>query len=220
MTTGVLLQDSKTYRVKKIQEELMVTGKGDSPLWKVAGQLSDFVYPWENERPSGTSFKALHSKDWLYCLFTSSADDIKVYVDKNDKTEVVNSERVELFFKIDDRLSPYYCLELDPNGRVFDYKAEYQRKFDVKWSWPAGQLLVKAVRTKSGYTVEIAISKGSLKELGLLQGKFLKTGLYRGECVELNGNEATLKWVSWVKPSSPTPDFHIPSSFGVLELTD
>jgi hypothetical protein len=49
---------------------------------------------------------------------------------KNDKLEVVNSERVEIFFRKDEALTPYYGLELDANGRVLDYEAEYHRKFN------------------------------------------------------------------------------------------
>jgi hypothetical protein len=73
---------------------------------------------------------------------------------------------------------------------------------------------------KEGYTVELAFSKKSLRALGLLTDNRLLAGLYRGNCVALNGKAATLKWISWVKPDSKTPEFHIPSSFGVLMLED
>jgi len=224
MATGILYhptEGSKTYTVKKIQgKELVITGKGDSPLWKNAKELSDFTYPWEKEKPPFTSFKALHSTDWLYCLYNVFDDNINIFVDKNVKSEVGASDRVEIFFKIDDRLSPYYGLEMDPLGRVMDYKAEYYRKFDSKWEWPAGQLIIKTEVRKDGYTVEVAISKKSLKELGLLKDATLMAGLYRGNCIALKGNEANLKWISWVRPDSETPDFHIPSSFGILRLED
>jgi hypothetical protein len=213
-------KDNKTYTVKSIRDELPLTGKGDNSLWKKASELSDFIYPWENEQPPLTSFKALHSKDWLYCVFYVKDDNIKVYVDKNDKSEVVFSDRAEIFFKKDDLLSPYYGLELDPLGRIYDYQAEFHRKFDRTWSWPNGQLVVKTARTDDGYTIELAISKASLVQLGLLKNKILQAGLYRGECVELVGKEATIKWISWVRPASETPDFHIPSSFGMLLLED
>jgi hypothetical protein len=212
--------DNKTYPVKRIQGELQVTGKGDSPFWKEAGELTDFIYPWENEEPPLTSFKALHNADWLYCLFRAEDDNINLFVDKNVKSEVGASDRVEIFFKIDDHLSPYYGLEMDPLARVMDYKAEYYRKFDQGWSWPAGELVIKTDLGKDGYTVELAFSKKSLNALGLLKAKRLLAGLYRGNCIALKGKEATLKWISWVKPDSTTPDFHIPSSFGILILED
>lgn len=214
------LIDTKAYHVKKIKDkELIVTGKGDSPLWKQANELSDFVYPWETEQPPYTLFKALHTQDWLYCLYDVKDDNINVYVNTNDKSEVVHSDRVEIFFRKDDRMSPYYGLELDPLARVLDYEAEYHRKFNDQWTWPAGQLIVKSSRRKDGYTVEIAIQKKSLLELGVLNGNRIEAGLFRGNCVEIDLKEdKKIKWISWVKPASETPDFHVPSAFGVLML--
>jgi hypothetical protein len=221
--TGILhfqSPDIKTYQVKKITEELVVTGKGDSHLWKKGNTLTNFNYPWEKEKAPQTVFKALHSNDWLYCLFEVSDNNVNIYKDTNEKSEVVFSDRVEIFFKKDDDLNPYYCLELDPLARVFDYEAKYHRQFNSEWSWPAGELVVKSSRKKEGYIVEIAISKRSLNQLGMLKDKNLQAGLFRGNCISLSGKEATIKWISWVKPKSPDPDFHIPSAFGVLTLED
>jgi len=221
MTIVTITEETKTYTVKKIESgELVVTGKGDSPSWKKGTALSDFEYPWEGKKSTTTSFKALHDSEWFYCLFDVHDPDVKVYVVNNNKLEVINSDRVEIFFKKDDRLLPYFCLELDPNGRVLDYEAQYHRNFNPEWSWPSGQLTVKASRTKEGYKVEIAIRKESLRQLGLLQGNTLQAGLYRAECTSLEGDKATMSWISWIKPNSETPDFHISSSFGRLILED
>ena len=221
VTLDTSIKETKTYRVGRIPDgALAVTGKGDNPHWKKAAALSDFSYPWEKDNPPATSFKALHNADWLYCLYTVSDENINIFVDKNEKSEVGASDRVEIFFRINERLSPYYGLEMDPLGRVMDYKATYHRKFDSSWKWPAQQLIIKTDVRKDGYTVEIAISKKSLNELGLINGTHLEAGLYRGNCISLIGKEAELKWISWVKPDSKTPDFHIPSSFGVLVLED
>ena len=222
MTTGIshhLTVEAKTYSVKKIEKELVITGKGDSPLWKNANELTDFIYPWEKEKPPFTLFRALHSKDWLYLLYNVKDEMVNIYVKDNDKRDVAYSDRVEIFFKQDDLLEkPYYGLELDPAGRVLDYRAKYHRQFNDPWFWPVGQLVVKTSRTKDGYIVEVAISKTSLEQLGLLKDNSLKAGIFRGECIKLTGDESSLKWISWVKPDSITPDFHIPSPFGVLLL--
>lgn len=223
MATVTLVEDTKTYHVKKIQgTTLAITGRGDSPEWKKAVELSDFLYPWEPGEKKSTSltFKAMHSKDWFYCLYEVKDSDIKIYVKSNDKSEVARSERVEIFFRKDDRLSTYYGLELDPLARVLDYEAEYHRKFNSNWTWPAGKLIVKSNRTKEGYTVEVAIEKASLKSLGLLSGKKIEAGIFRAECDDINGSEEAMKWISWLKPDSKTPDFHIPSSFGILLLEE
>jgi hypothetical protein len=213
-------ENGKVYQVKKISEAITITGKGDNPLWKKANQLTDFTYPWETEKPSPTLFKALHNNEWLYCLYEVDDADIKLYVDTNEKHEAVRSDRAEIFFKKDDRMSPYYCLEIDPLARVFDCKGEHYRKLDTNWSWPEGQLIVKADLRKDGYTIEIAISKASLKDLELLHDQTLLAGLFRADCIELKGKEANFRWISWIKPASETPDFHIASAFGKLVLLD
>ncbi len=213
-------EPTKTYPVKKISGAIALTGKGDDPRWKQASELTDFSYPWEKEKPPTTKFKALHNDSWLYCLFDVTDDHIILATDPNDKSAVASSTRSEIFFRIDDRLAPYYCLELDPRGRVLDYQANYYRKFNSNWSWPKGHLIIKTAKGKHGYTIEFAISKESLRNLGLLKNKTLQAGLFRADCMEAGSSDANFKWASWVKPDSKTPDFHIPSSFGVLLLED
>lgn len=208
----------KSYSVRKINGKFTVSGTGHDPQWKHAMILTDFGYPWESEAPPPTTFRALHDDQWLYCLFEVKDEKVHILRDKDHKSEVASSSRAEIFFRIDERLSPYYCLEIDPIARVFDYKATYHRNFDLTWSWPQGHLIVKSDRTADGYTVEIAVSKASLKELGVLRNNMLEAGLYRGDCSPRSEGEYDFKWISWVRPDSKTPDFHIPSSFGVLRL--
>jgi Carbohydrate family 9 binding domain-like len=214
------IQDSpaRTYTVKRIVNDFPIDGMGSHSGWQDVESLNDFSFPWENEPLPSLSFKALHTMDWLYCLFTVMDTNINAFVDKGDKREVINSDRVELFMRKSEKMIPYYCLELDPLGRVLDYKAEYYRRFDMNWSWPIDQLKVKASRSQSGYSVEVAIGKKSLMELGLLSNQQIEAGIFRGKCMEIREGEANLKWISWVTPDSKNPDFHIPSSFGVLVL--
>jgi hypothetical protein len=141
-----------------------------------------------------------------------------VYVAKNAKPEILQSDRVEIFFRKDERMNPYYCLEVDPLARVYDYQAVYHRQFNVQWFWPADQLQASSHQTQEGYVVTLAVSKKSLMDFGLLDGGRLQVGLFRGKCVAIHPDESEMKWISWVEPDSTTPDFHIPSAFGSFEL--
>jgi len=210
--------DKESYPVKPVAETISITGKGDDPLWKNAVELSDFIYPWEDADPSFTSFKALHNNEWLYCLFNIEDDEVLIYTDRNEETDALNSDRAEIFFKTRATTLPYYCLEIDPVPRVFDSKGQFQKQIDREWDWPKDQLIVRSARSENGYSIEIAISKQSLATLDLIRGNRIEAGLYRAECVHLDGRKATFRWVSWIKPDSETPDFHIPSSFGTLIL--
>jgi Carbohydrate family 9 binding domain-like len=213
-------QMTKTYEVKSIDEGLLnINGKGDNPIWKQANILSEFQYPWNEGTPPLMTFQALHDGDYLYGLYrVIDQKKILIYQQNNTKREILSSDRVEIFFRKDEKMDPYYGLELDPLGRIYDQEAHFHRKFNSEWTWPAGELLVKGEINPTGYTLEFAISKKSLIKLGLLSNNKIESGLYRGECIELDGNKADFKWISWVKPDSQTPDFHIPSSFGILFL--
>ncbi len=217
-------EDPYLYPVKKItSNSLQLSGTGADDLWQEATAMSDFIYPWREEIPPQTTFKALWDDENLYFLYRAEDEDIVLKMDSSlsEKMQAVASDRVEIFFKSDDKMDPYYSLEMDALGRVFDSKGKHYREIDANWSWPEGGLILKASQDESGYWVEGAISLASLKELGmLLEGNLLKVGLYRGEYVRMGNDEIDIKWISWVKPDSPTPDFHIPSSFGRLQLVE
>lgn len=222
-TAGILSAISsacaQTYVVKKVSPgSILVTGKGDSKAWEQANVLTDFMYPWDSVSAPPTSFSALWDGQWLYCLYRVTDDSVILSVKKNDKIEVGESDRVEIFLTTDSTLSPYYCLEMDASARVLDYTASYYRKMHYDWQWPSGQLVVKSSPTPAGYMVEVAISVQSLQSLGLLKGGRLQAGLFRAENKGFVNGRADLRWISWVRPASPTPDFHIPSAFGVLVL--
>ena len=46
---------------------------------------------------------------------------------------MAKEDRVELFFSNLTTLSEYYCIEIDPLGRILDYSAKHNRKFDENW---------------------------------------------------------------------------------------
>jgi hypothetical protein len=210
----------KPYLVRKISGDLAVTGDGSSPEWKQSASLVDFSYPWEKETARRTAFKSVHGERWIYFLFEVDDPQVHVEVVTNDKLEVIDSSRVEIFFRTDERLSTYYCLEMDAAGRVLDYCGHFHRRFDFSWGWPAESLEVKARRHGGGYTVEAAVSKDSLKSLGLLSttSPHLQAGLFRAECTHTVAPREHMRWISWIHPDSASPDFHIPSAFGELNL--
>jgi hypothetical protein len=214
----------KIYIVKRIApNQLTVEGRIMNPIWEQANINSDFTFPWEDEEAPKTTFRALCDNENLYFRFDVQDDNVLTHVREDHKMEVVDSDRVEIFFRQDDKLNPYYCLEMDARGRVLDYMTKYYRDFDYEWQWPQiNSLSIKASEKKGGYVVEGFISLDSLKELGLLKNNQLEAGLYRGYCMNLpeENKAANLRWISWVKPDSDKPDFHMPSSFGKLVLEE
>lgn len=209
-----------TYLVHRTPGDFAITGDGSSPRWQQSTALSAFSYPWEAQTPPRTIFKALHGDQWIYFLFDAYDSNIHVEVGSNAKQDVIDSSRVEIFFSINENLTPYYCLELDAAGRILDYQGRFHRQFDFGWSWPKDELVVRASRRQHGYTVEAAVSRKSLSALGLLPegGNTLHAGLYRAQSTQTIAPREHMRWISWVRPESATPDFHIASSFGRLLL--
>lgn len=112
-------------------------------------------------------------------------------------------------------LARYYCIEIDPLGRVHDYAAQHYRQFDrlleLSWSARGGHARL-APRLHSR-------SRGSLCHAQRLDGSCNGTGrdtAHRsvprrvsprrlGRCAgRLDG---------WVRPATTEPDFHVPSAF-------
>lgn len=212
----------KTYTIHKIAaNSLNANGKVDHPLWAKADVLTDFLSPWEVVPSVGMEFRALHDGVNLYVSY--KVKDGSLYIDKTDnsKKSVDNSDRVELFLRADDRLDPYYCLEIDPMARLQDFKAHPNRQFDFDWNWPKADLQISSNIQPTAFSVEVVISIASLEKLGLLQkdGR-LEAGIYRAKYnLRANGQYAPT-WMTWVDPQTATPNFHIASSFGELLFKD
>lgn len=139
----------KTYTVKFINnQELKFTGIGDHILWKNAAVLSDFSSPWEKEPITKTTFRALLNDTHLFFYF--DVEDTSIHVNKTcDTNKSINvSDRVELFFRTNKNLNPYYCLEIDSTPRIMDFKAQPNKVFDFDWNWPKSNITVKSNRTK------------------------------------------------------------------------
>jgi hypothetical protein len=211
-----------TYIAKRISNEMNANRNTRVfPNWDQAIVLNEFTYPWPEERAGNITFRALWNDFRFYFRFDVLSSDVKVFSETNHKMEVIESDRVEIFFRTDSNLNPYYCLEMDPLGRMLDYRARYYRQFEYNWQWPdEDQIGITASVSEAGYAVEGSISMASLNQLSLLTGHELQAGLYRGECTGITEKKGRFKWISWVKPESEKPDFHIPSSFGVIKLQE
>jgi hypothetical protein len=211
----------KEYHVEIIDKnEKNVTQILDPVFWEKANCLTDFTSPWNNDPVLKIEFRALWDLDYLY--FNFQVFDSEVYIDRKDNStdSICNSDRVELFFRKNEKLSPYYCLEMDVDARILDFEAYPNWNFDYNWRWPEKQLEIQSVKGQKSFTVAGRISIASLKELDLIQGNIIEAGVYRAKfSKDENGNyEPT--WITWVDPNTAEPNFHIPSSFGKFVLKE
>ena len=193
---------------------LQVDGRLIEPAWGTAERQTDFRYPWSSHMAPATEFRALADDERLYFAFEVSDRDVVVVEDFASESSVDQEDRVEVFFARDAALNHYFCLEIDPLGRVHDYAASYHRKFDSDWNCPG--LRAAGRMTPNGYTVEASVPLKTLSGLmgrPISPGSSLRIGLFRAEFRHGALGKAEADWLSWVKPDAPTPDFHVPSAF-------
>lgn len=210
----------KKYKVLKVENnQLTITGKAKDTLWDKADVLIDFVSPWDNEIPKRMEFRSLWDEQNFYFCF--KVFDNQVYIDTadNSKNSIANSDRVELFFRSNDLMSPYYCLEMDPTPRLLDFKAFPNRNFDFNWNWNEEDITLKSNFNSKGFIVEGKISLESLKKLDLIQNNGnIETGIYRAKYNKNKEDIYEPTWITWVDSKTKTPEFHTKTSFGILCL--
>lgn len=188
--------------------------------WSRAHSLTDFGFPWEKTAAPSTEFRALWDETHLHFRFDCVDHDLVLGGGETEKQRVLGSDRVELFFTPSLELNPYFCLEVAPNGDVYGYRAQTYRKFDDDFAWQG--LALSALIDGASYTVSGSLPLSTLRLLGVLQSEArqLLVGVYRAEFWREAAGGVHFGWMSWVAPSTATPDFHVPSSFGVFELVD
>ncbi|MDR2224480.1 MAG: carbohydrate-binding family 9-like protein [Providencia sp.] len=209
---------AKEYQINHTDKLKSLNDAQNEAVWQQAEVLTDFIYPWEKETPPKTDFRALWSDDALYFRFIADDKDIQLGDNADKDQAVLDSDRVELFFATSPELKPYYTAEMDPKGRTFDAKANYYREVDPSWNWETLQTVGKM--TPNGYVLTGKIDLDEFTRLNLWQDKDKQTlmcAILRGE-FSAGEEKQVRKWISWVKPDSVKPDFHIPSAFGACKF--
>jgi hypothetical protein len=196
----------KEYKVIHIAaQSLKIDGKDNDSIWDKAVSLTDFCSPWEDTTFDKIEFKALWNKENLLCRFRVEDPEVHIDITEVGNKSINISDRVELFFRIDDSLSPYYCLEIDPSARIMDFRAQPARQFDFDWNWPAKHIEVRSVMQPDYFIVEIALSIDFLKELGILKNGQLETGIFRAKYKQQENGSYKPIWITWVDPKTETP---------------
>ncbi len=182
--------------------------------------VTEFGFPWSEKPSPRTVFRTRTDGDLLRFAFEVDDDDVVVSDAWDGESTVDGEDRVEIFFARDADLADYWCIEIDPLGRVHDYHARHYRVFDADWDCPG--LKAEGSSTPTGYAVRGSIPLATLAELmgrPIGRGSELRVGLFRaefrGEGPEARG-EADDNWISWARPAVEKPDFHVPEAFRTI----
>ena len=194
--------------------EVRIDGDLTEPVWQRAEVLRAISFPWSKRAAPGTELRAFADAGRFYFAFDVSDDHVVVEKDFAGEPTVDKEDRVEIFFARDVELERYFCLEIDPLGRVHDYTASHYRKFDSSWNC-AGLRAAGSVRP-GGYTVEASLPLKTLSEImqrPVAAGGSLRLGIFRAEFRSGALGNADDNWLSWIQPDAAKPDFHVPSAF-------
>lgn len=211
----------KTYPIHKINPNLLqINGNTSHYLWEKAAVLKDFSSPWHCEDNEDIEFRALHDGEKLYLSYR--VYDVSLHIESNDnsKKSIDESDRVELFMRADEHLNPYYCLEIDPLGRVQDFMARPNHQFDFSWNWPKEDIVITSNISPEWFTVELSLTIASLQRYNLIQNGRMEAGIYRAKYTQLPNGQFEPIWITWVDPGTETPNFHTAASFGVFTFED
>lgn len=214
----ILLQSCNTetsYTVKTIENErIVVDGKRIESAWSQADSITTFINPWDSSVSPSTSFLILRDGINLYFYFHVNDEDIVLKTEFSGERDVEKEDRVEIFLSADKDMNDYYCFEIDPLGRVLDYKAYFYRQFNFDWDIPFNFVVATQVHP-DGYSVEGSIPLEFIQTI--TSNKKIYFGVYRAEFSK-QGDSVIENWLTWIDPKVKFPDFHVPASLGRMIL--
>jgi hypothetical protein len=180
-------------------------------------KLDLLASPWSTAPPQATRVWLWNDDDSLYFHFECRDTNVVVRQVEGELQSIGTSDRAELFFAADTLLTTYYGMEIDPSGRILSFKARSYRQCDYLWSWPNTALKVQTIIQPLGYKVQGSLALSYLDSLGLIQNGHLLVGIFRADYQSLS-DPWQVDWLTWRIPASKTPDFHIPTAFGTIQL--
>jgi len=184
--------------------------------WSAADVLADFTFAWENRPAPKTEFRALWDETHFHFRFDCEDEDLVLPDGATAKDRALGSDRVEIFFAPDLSLKPYFSLEMTPKADVLAYEANFYR--EIKWDWQCKGLHIDAHIANNHYNVSGSIPLETLHTLKVLRSREIFAGIYRAEFRHQPDGTVHSGWMPWVNPNTERPDFHVPASFGILEL--
>jgi hypothetical protein len=184
---------------------------GNLDDWDTTNAIQGLFDPWGNKSKDNTIFNYTITDNYFnfYFITEDSTSTVSPYLGEDS---VAEGDRVELFFSPTKKIHKYYCVEISPEGNVLDYSAEYYRNFNNEWDFET--LLIAIKRCENNCIYEGMINMQELNALGFRDKLYL--GVFRAD---YQGDEK-VNWYTNEIPNSKKPDFHIPSAFGKILLSE
>lgn len=159
--------------------------------------------PWDGLEDN-TAFRCFSDADWFYFVYEVQDNTITVKEDFQTESDVEPEDRIEIFFVEKPEMDVYYAAEIDPAGRVLDYRGEYYRKIDYGWNFKTLETLAKI--GDNSYIVSGRVRKTELREMGMDLEHGFRMGVFRADFTP----QGNVNWYSAVPSEDKSPDFHKP----------
>ncbi len=210
------IDDENLYKVKYAHNfnsaNLMIDEN-----WIDAEVITSFYLPWNKNDPQPTEFKALYDDYNVYFAFQVIDSSLVVQKNISNELDIALQDRVEVYLSASEQLNEYYCLEIDPLGRVLDYRARFYRKFNDKWD--AKSIRIESNISENGYNVVLLIPLKQLEKMNIDLSQSFSVGLFRADFKNV-GSDIQENWISWIDPKSENPDFHVSEALGLFKLSE
>jgi cellulose/xylan binding protein with CBM9 domain len=217
-----------SYRIKRALETVELADGWDLGQWKLAGILE--ITNWMGDKPEHTpktQVKVLYDNNNLYVFFRVEDRYVRAVEDRTHG-KVWEDSCVEFFFTPHDQSEyEYFNLETNCGGTMLfrfndkrhkteTYVAESDCELiEVHHSLPRkieNEITEPVVWTLS-YTLPFSVIAQYGKMTKPQAGVSWRANFYK--CVENNSHP---HWLTWSVVDSPTPNFHLPQYFGVLQF--
>ena len=183
-----------------------IQGLLDSHVWSVLTPTRGFHAPW-NGLDDETEFRCMVTDSLFIFRFDVKDSTVTLTEGFSNERDVEPEDRAEIFFSHAGKLDTYIGAEMDPAGRILDYKCSYYRKFDYDWNFST--LTYNHEIRPDGYSIAGSVTLEELSRFGVdFDGGFLM-GVFRADFRP----DGKVNWYSLKLTDDKRADFHQPSVF-------
>lgn len=178
----------------------------DSHVWDVLTPVKVFHAPW-NGLDDETEFRCMVTDSLFIFRFDVKDSTVTLNGDFRNENDVEPEDRAEIFFSHPGELDTYIGAEMDPAGRVLDYKCTFYRNFDYDWNFSTLTYCHEIL--PDGYSIAGSVTLDELSEFGVdFDGGFLM-GVFRADFRP----DGEVNWYSLKLTDDKKADFHQPNVF-------
>lgn len=177
-----------------------------APVWEALPPVEGFHAPWSG-LDDNTVFKCLATDSLFFFRFDVKDSTLALKGDFSGEMDVEPEDRVEIFFSHSGDLDTYIGAEMDPAGRILDYKCAYYRQFDYGWNFSTLDYLHEI--RPDGYSIAGSVTLEELSGFGVDMSGGFRMGVFRADY----SPDGEVVWYSMRSTDDKSPDFHQPKVF-------